>query len=1259
MSKDKMTQTSVQHKRTSVSGNTPLPDQLEVGELALNLADKTIFTKDGSGIITQLGNNDPEWAIVGKEEEESVGWSNWSQSVHLGYTNKSNPGYTEEAVGIGFNATAGSYGVGVGHGANTNMFGVSVGRQSLSGGNATAIGNEAKATKTLSIALGNGAETTKAYEFAISPNITEVNFSGTTVIAEGVIADSASINKLTVGPDSADDAKLYFETGASTHVLEGRENGAVDMHAWVSYDIPGGNKGWSGVAYGNGKWVAVAQNSDKRVAYSTDGIEWTTTDAGIQAGWSDIIYDGSKFVALAIMDASTGENIMTSTDGVTWNSGDTYTLPAIFGNWNALAYGDGKYVAVANSRSIAYSTNGTSWTRQTAPHSSGSYYGVSYGDGQFVLVGSSGNVATSSDGQTWTSRTASTSAVWNDVAYGNDLWVAVSSDAPNRVMYSSDGAVTWIDAPQYAVFENAWQAITFGEGKFVAVATNNSQRLMWSTNAISWTAKSVPLNTWSDIAYDNNRFVAVSSGSSNHVLTLEHDADKAGLFYDGELVATTENLRPVFEKLTDIAEELNFNELGHDSALVQGQIDSSASNYLQTTAYGFDNTVDSASINKLTVGPDNSGDAKLHFDLNGSPHTLQAKESAIDPDAWIDHRIEDALWADIAYGNGLWVAVTDQTRPGKIAYSYDGETFTDATLPTEIQGNTWGSVIWVEELSRFIAGGFYGEPGSGSRWRFAYSSDGISWNRTTTDFADKSAVMTGLAYGNNTIVAVNRNGSGTLGNGKRMWHSTDGGVTWTQATDGPGNDWNDVAFGNGTFVSVALSGTQTSTKIMYSTDNGVTWTAADQPADTGHKWSSVAYGTGSDGVGRFVAVAAGFTTGDTEGNDVMYSEDGITWYAARSGIADRDRNNTPEWTKVIYTDGVFLAIGTKFSYRYLYSLDGVNWVASEEYISGPYHNFKSLAYGNNEFIALGHQGSAARLAFNPERTGLYYDGELIATEFNLEPLFEKVNQLSDTSVNGGHDSALVQLQIDSAIANYNWNTAGGDFHDSALTGDQIDSALIRENYIATVNGVGPTPGSSDIGIHGGNTQTDAGSGVWIADDLASKVRRITDTNTGTNYNPSNGIISLPLATTSSVQSQIDTSIDALKFQDSADVATVVDPKLPFGGSAQMTILHASWDASAGTTTPTILSSYGISGITRIDTGEYRVDFMTNMVNANYTVTTGCGTDDYSGTGASPRTVSILSRANSSVTVLCERTDDAVNEDNEYMSVMIIGNQVSS
>ena len=124
------------------------------------------------------------------------------------------------------------------------------------------------------------------------------------------------------------------------------------------------------------------------------------------------------------------------------------------------------------------------------------------------------------------------------------------------------------------------------------------------------------------------------------------------------------------------------------------------------------------------------------------------------------------------------------------------------------------------------------------------------------------------------------------------------------------------------------------------------------------------------------------------------------------------------------------------------------------------------------------------------------------------------------------------------------------------------------------------------------------------------------------------------------------------------VEDVIDSKLPFAATTTK-ILHASWD---GTTAGSFnfstdgVASYGISGVTRLDVGKYRVDFTTDFADANYTVTTGCGTTDYSGTGASPRTVSILSRTASSVTVLCERTDDAVNEDNEYMSVMIVGLQ---
>ena len=126
------------------------------------------------------------------------------------------------------------------------------------------------------------------------------------------------------------------------------------------------------------------------------------------------------------------------------------------------------------------------------------------------------------------------------------------------------------------------------------------------------------------------------------------------------------------------------------------------------------------------------------------------------------------------------------------------------------------------------------------------------------------------------------------------------------------------------------------------------------------------------------------------------------------------------------------------------------------------------------------------------------------------------------------------------------------------------------------------------------------------------------------------------------------------------VEDVIDSKLQFGATTTK-ILHASWDGStAGSFNFSTdgVASYGISGVTRLDVGKYQVDFTTDFADANYTVTTGCGTTDYSGAGASPRTVSILSRTASSVTVLCERTDDAVNEDNEYISVMVVGLQSS-
>ena len=111
------------------------------------------------------------------------------------------------------------------------------------------------------------------------------------------------------------------------------------------------------------------------------------------------------------------------------------------------------------------------------------------------------------------------------------------------------------------------------------------------------------------------------------------------------------------------------------------------------------------------------------------------------------------------------------------------------------------------------------------------------------------------------------------------------------------------------------------------------------------------------------------------------------------------------------------------------------------------------------------------------------------------------------------------------------------------------------------------------------------------------------------------------------------------------------------GGLGFKIAHASWNGSSSFDWANDeIASLGVANVTRESKGIYRVTFSENFSSSKYTVTTSVGSDNYSGAGASPRTLSILleSQTTSSVDVICERTDDAVNVDNEYMSIIVIG-----
>ena len=106
-------------------------------------------------------------------------------------------------------------------------------------------------------------------------------------------------------------------------------------------------------------------------------------------------------------------------------------------------------------------------------------------------------------------------------------------------------------------------------------------------------------------------------------------------------------------------------------------------------------------------------------------------------------------------------------------------------------------------------------------------------------------------------------------------------------------------------------------------------------------------------------------------------------------------------------------------------------------------------------------------------------------------------------------------------------------------------------------------------------------------------------------------------------------------------------------------VHASWDATAGGSynwDNDKIASLNVDSVSRVSEGRFKVHFTNPMEDANYSVFCTIGSTDYSGFNASPRQLSVVDRNVNYVEVICERTDDAGNEDNFFNSVAVSANK---
>ena len=234
---------------------------------------------------------------------------------------------------------------------------------------------------------------------------------------------------------------------------------------------------------------------------------WTETSNGLSdREWNAICYGNGKYVAV-----SNSNTFAYSTDGITWIETSNGLGSR---DWRFICYGNGKYIAVVlsatNSNIFAYSTDGITWIETSNGLSNRDWYSICYGNGKYVAVSSSNTFAYSTDGITWTETSNGLSdRSWQSICYGNGKYVAISGGISNVFAYSTDG-ITWTETSNGLSIRN-WYSIYYGNGKYVAIAFG-SNTFAYSTDGITWTETSNGLGSrdWQSICYGNGKYVVVS-----------------------------------------------------------------------------------------------------------------------------------------------------------------------------------------------------------------------------------------------------------------------------------------------------------------------------------------------------------------------------------------------------------------------------------------------------------------------------------------------------------------------------------------------------------------------------------------------------------------------------------------------------------------------------------------------------------------------------------------------------------------------------
>ncbi|MCM1722593.1 InlB B-repeat-containing protein [Bacteroides ovatus] len=178
--------------------------------------------------------------------------------------------------------------------------------------------------------------------------------------------------------------------------------------------------------------------------------------------------------------------------------------------WNAITYGNGKYVTVGYDNYSTFSIDGVIWEKPAHTTWGNDFIAVAYGNGRFAAVNkpsTAASVSVTTDFINYNGNIYETGFQVYDVAYGNGNFVGVGEKTANGLGVAfvlNDASSKW--SSYYRIKVGRMISIIFNGNKFVVLSSSGD--VLTSNNGTSWSEQG---NTGShdltDIAYGNGIYV--------------------------------------------------------------------------------------------------------------------------------------------------------------------------------------------------------------------------------------------------------------------------------------------------------------------------------------------------------------------------------------------------------------------------------------------------------------------------------------------------------------------------------------------------------------------------------------------------------------------------------------------------------------------------------------------------------------------------------------------------------------------------------